>query len=95
MNNKNNGNIISKNKLLQAKFFHNNATIFHNNSNNNTYTDIPNFNKILPYLQNINKDLPDNNKDLFYLFGISHFIDFTKLTNKIFDKIIDNIDNIQ
>jgi Leucine-rich repeat (LRR) protein len=151
MTNKNNGNIISKNKLLQANFFLNdllltntisntstsingfvdvgqkrsvlgirngnenivkssklrrtgsssegiidgvdNKKLGNINSKNKTYLDIPDFNKILPYLQNINNDLPDNNKDLFYLFGISHFIDFTKLTNKIFDKIIDNIDD--
>mgnify|MGYP006923650384 CR=1 FL=1 len=90
-NNTNNGNIISKNKLLQAKYFNN----LNNINNNNTYMEIHDFNKILPYLQNINNDLPDNNKDLFYLFGISYFLDFTKLTNKIFDKIIDNINNIQ
>jgi Leucine-rich repeat (LRR) protein len=81
----NDGNIISKNKLLQAKLFSNKI----NNNNNNTYMEIPNFNKILPYLQNINSDLPNNIKDLFYLFGISCFLDFTKLTNKIIDKIID------
>jgi len=90
MTNKNNGNIISKNQLLRANFFHNNW-----NNKNDNYIDISNFNKILPYLQNNNKDLPDNKKDLFDLFSISHFIEYTKLTNKIIDKIIDNIDNIQ
>jgi len=56
--------------------------------------DIPDFNKNLPYLQNIYKDLPDNKKELFDLFSISHFLDFTKLTNKIIDYILNNIDNI-
>jgi len=81
--------IISKNKLLQANYFNNLNNI---NNNNNTYMEIPNFNKILPYLQNINTDLPNNKKDLFYLFGISYFIDFTKLTNKIIDYMLNNID---
>jgi hypothetical protein len=80
--------IISKNKLLQANYFNN----LNNINNNNTYMEIPNFNKILPYLQNINTDLPNNIKDLFYLFGISYFIDFTKLTNKIIDYMLNNID---
>ena len=89
MTNKRHGNIISKNKLLQAKYVKNDLldSEISSNNKNNTYLYIPNFNKILPYLQNINKDLPDNKKDLLDLFGISHFIDFTKLTNKIIDNI--------